>query len=203
MTSEKLSRAREYEKKHLAALDADVLPRYHVTGGVGWINDPNGFSLYRGEYHLFFQYNPYSTDWDAMHWGHVKTRDFIRWERLPAALAPDAEYDSYGCFSGSAIELPDGRHLLLYTGVRKEARADGMEEELQTQCVAIGDGVDYEKYEGNPVITAADLPKGGSARDFRDPKIWREDGRYYAVAGDRCPDGREGGPESVYQILWR
>ena len=189
MISELLRRARDYEKEHLSAIPADALPFYHVTGGVGWINDPNGFSRYKGEYHLFFQYYPYDTRWDSMHWGHVKTKDFIRWERLPAALAPDEAYDSYGCFSGSAIELDDGRHLLMYTGVRKDESADGAVTELQTQCLAFGDGVDYEKYAGNPVITAADLPEGGSARDFRDPKIWREDGRFFAVVGDRCPDG--------------
>ena len=189
MTSELLRRARDYENEHLPRIADGVLPRYHLTGGVGWINDPNGFSRYKGEYHLFFQYNPYDTKWDAMHWGHVKTRDFIRWERLPAALAPDEAYDSYGCFSGSAIELADGRHLLMYTAVREAALDDGSRTEIQTQCVAFGDGVNYEKYAGNPVITAADLPEGGSARDFRDPKIWQEDGRFFAVVGDRCPDG--------------
>lgn len=189
MTTDLLRRAREHEKAHLAAVSPAALPHWHVTGGVGWINDPNGFSLYKGEYHLFFQYNPYDTVWDTMHWGHIKSRDFIRWERLPAALAPDAAYDESGCFSGSGIELDDGRHLLVYTGVHKEQAPDGTEKEFQTQCVAIGDGVDYEKYAGNPVITGADLPEGGSARDFRDPKIWREDGKFYLVAGDRCPDG--------------
>ncbi len=189
MTTDLLRRAREHEKTHLAAVSPASLPHWHVTGGVGWINDPNGFSLYKGEYHLFFQYNPYDTVWDTMHWGHIKTRDFIRWERLPAALAPDQEYDRAGCFSGSGIELEDGRHLLVYTGVNKFPAPDGSETELQTQCVAIGDGVDYEKYAGNPVVTGADLPEGGSARDFRDPKIWREDGKFWLVAGDRCPDG--------------
>ena len=93
MTNDLLRRAREHEKAHLAAVSPAALPHWHVTGGVGWINDPNGFSLYKGEYHLFFQYNPYDTVWDTMHWGHIKSRDFIRWERLPAALAPDAAYD--------------------------------------------------------------------------------------------------------------
>ena len=189
MDSERLARARAYEREQLPAVPPALLPRFHLCGGVGWINDPNGFSLYRGEYHLFFQYNPYDVRWDTMHWGHAKTRDFIRWERLPAALAPDADYDRDGCFSGSALETPDGRHLLMYTGVRKTLRADGTVEELQTQCLAFGDGRDYEKYPGNPVITAAALPPGGSSRDFRDPKIWREGDEYRCVAGNRCPDG--------------
>ena len=172
MTSKLLTEARDFEQKYLPYSYADQ-PKFHVTGGIGWLNDPNGFAPYKGEYHLFFQYYPYDVRWGPMHWGHVKTRDFIRWERLPAAMAPDQEYDSGGCFSGSAVEMPDGRHLLMYTGVRNERNESGRIESFQTQCIAFGDGVDYEKYEGNPVIGADMLPEGGSVKDFRDPKIWR------------------------------
>lgn len=189
MISDKLRRAREYEEDNLASIPADALPLYHLTGAVGWINDPNGFSLYKGEYHLFFQYHPYSRSWGPMHWGHARTKDLLRWERLPCAMAPDAEYDRDGCFSGSAVELPDGRHLLMYTGVAKDVLDDGTLRERQTQCIAFGDGVDYVKYGSNPVIAASDLPEGGSERDFRDPKLWIEDGVFLVVAGNRCPDG--------------
>ena len=185
MPSVLLSRARAYESEHLPTVLPSTLPHFHVTGGVGWINDPNGFSHYRGEYHLFFQYYPYATHWDSMHWGHVKTRDFIRWERLPCALAPDQEYDREGCFSGSAIELRDGRHLLMYTGVTKTED----DRDIQIQCLAFGDGVDYEKFAGNPVITAEALPPGGSEVHFRDPKIWESDGKFYIVAGNLDSDG--------------
>ncbi len=188
MISKMLQKARDFEKKYLLYTLSE-LPKFHVTGGIGWINDPNGFAPYKGEYHLFFQYYPYDTKWGPMHWGHVKTKDFIRWERLPAALAPDAEYDRDGCFSGGAIELPDGRHLLMYTGVRNVRRRNGMIEAFQTQCLAIGDGIDYEKLDCNPVIDAGLLPEGGSTQDFRDPKIWREGDAYYAAIGNRCPDG--------------
>lgn len=201
MRSILLSRARGYEAGRLSEISASMLPRFHVTGGVGWINDPNGFSLYRGEYHLFFQYNPYSTHWDTMHWGHVKTRDFIRWERLPCALAPDEEYDKDGCFSGSAVELPDGRHLLMYTGVRKTDDPD----EFQAQCLAFGDGTEYEKYEHNPVISAELLPPGGSHVHFRDPKIWRTEDGFRAVAGNLTCDGSGAVLlfESADAIHWR
>ena len=184
MTSKMLQKARDFEKKYLPYTQSEQ-PRFHVTGGIGWINDPNGFAPYKGEYHLFFQYHPYDTKWGPMHWGHVKTRDFIHWERLPAALAPDTEYDRNGCFSGGAVELPDGRHLLMYTGVRCARRRNGKIDEYQTQCLAIGDGVDYEKLPCNPVIDASQLPEGGSVHDFRDPKIWRDDDSFYAVIGNR------------------
>ncbi len=188
MVSKKLQSARDFEKKYSRYVAKD-LPLFHVTGGIGWINDPNGFAPYQGEYHLFYQYNPYEIKWNAIHWGHVKTRDFIRWERLPAALAPDEDYDKDGCFSGSAVQMPDGRHLLMYTGTRNVRRKNGRVDSFQTQCIAIGDGVNYEKYAGNPVIRSEDIPDGGSATDFRDPKIWRADGMYYAVIGNRTPDG--------------
>ena len=189
MTSDKLQQARSFETQYAAFIPDAERPAFHVTGAIGWINDPNGFSCYKGEYHLFFQYHPYSTEWGPMHWGHVKTRDFIRWERLPAAIAPDTDADRDGCFSGSAAELPDGRQMLMYTGVYRVRRPDGRMEEFQQQCVAFGDGVDYEKYAGNPVLDGADLPAGGSVLDFRDPKLWLEEGTFYMVAGNRTEDG--------------
>ena len=180
MTSELLRKARDYERSCAPLIAPQERPAFHMTPAVGWMNDPNGFSVYKGEYHLFYQYNPYATHWDLMHWGHVKTRDFIRWERLPAALAPDMPYDRDGCFSGSAAELPDGRQLLVYTGVCQGR---------QTQCAAVGDGVDYEKAACNPVIDAADLPPGGSAQDFRDPKVRLDGGRYRMAVANRQADG--------------
>lgn len=189
MTSAKLQQARDFETKYVSFIPEEERPAFHVTGGIGWINDPNGFSVYKGEYHLFFQYHPYSTNWGPMHWGHVKTKDFIRWERLPIAMAPDEEFDRDGCFSGSAIELSDGRQMLMYTGVYKIRREDGIVQEIQHQCVAVGDGIDYEKYKDNPVLDASDLPEGGSILDFRDPKIWKDGDTYYAVLGNRPADG--------------
>ena len=188
MISKMLKRARDFETKYLPYTLSDQ-PAFHLTGGIGWINDPNGFAPYKGEYHLFFQYYPFNTQWGPMHWGHVKTRDFIHWDRLPAALAPDMDYDKDGCFSGSSVELPDGRQLLMYTGVQNTRRRNGKIDYYQTQCLAVGDGVDYEKIDINPVIDSSSLPEGGSVHDFRDPKIWRDDDRFYAVIANRCEDG--------------
>lgn len=95
---DKLTRARKYEQEKAEPQDAENRPAFHVTPPVGWMNDPNGFSLYQGEYHLFYQYHPYSTQWGPMHWGHCKTKDFVKWEQLPCALAPDTDYDGQGCF---------------------------------------------------------------------------------------------------------
>ena len=181
--------ARAYEQAAGGKIPRESRPVFHLTPLTGWMNDPNGFCYYHGQYHLFYQYNPYDTEWDAMHWGHAVSHDLLHWTYLPAALAPDAPYDSFGCFSGSAAELPDGRQLLMYTGVRQEGGVKG--KEFQTQCIATGNGTEYRKYEKNPVLGADVLPEGLSPYDFRDPKIWRtEDGGYRCVVGARREDKR-------------
>ncbi len=188
--SEMLEKARKYEDEQGKQIKAKDRPVFHVSPYVGWMNDPNGFSYYRGEYHLFYQYHPYNTYWNSMHWGHVVSKDLLHWEYLPAALAPDEEYDKIGCFSGSATELGDGRQLLIYTAVDQEKMEDGTVRDIQTQAVAVGNGKDYKKYEKNPVLTAKDLPEGASKVDFRDPKIWKgKDGNFYCVIGSRPADG--------------
>lgn len=191
MISDKLQQARGYESNAMLRIPDADRPAFHITGNVGWINDPNGFSCYNNEYHLFYQYHPYNNNWGPMHWGHAKTRDFVTWERLPAALAPDMEYDKDGCFSGSAVETPDGKHLLMYTGVYRVIDTDGRLKDRQIQCMAIGDGVNYEKVPENPVLTGADVPAGSSVVDFRDPKLWydAEEKKYYCVVGNRPADG--------------
>ena len=191
MISDKLQQARGYEQNAMSRIHASERPAFHITGSAGWINDPNGFSCYNGEYHLFFQYYPYKNVWGPMHWGHAKTKDFIRWEQLPAAMAPDMEYDKDGCFSGSAVQTPDGKQLLMYTGVRQVIGESGEKEDRQTQCIALGDGLNYTKVSENPVITGEHVPEGSSVRDFRDPKIWydAEEKVYYSVVGNRPADG--------------
>lgn len=166
MMTEKLKKAREYEGKYARFISDEERPAYHLTPRIGWMNDPNGFSFYNGAYHLFYQYHPYSLEWGPMHWGHALSRDLLHWEYLPCALAPDQTYDGYGCFSGSASELPDGRQLLMYTGVREEMCEDGRKKTVQTQCMAVGDGLNYEKYEANPVLDETSLPAGGQPPGF-------------------------------------
>lgn len=190
MISKELQDARNYEEKNMPLIPEAERPVYHLTGNIGWINDPNGFSWYGGQFHLFYQYHPYSTSWGPMHWGHAVSEDLIRWKRLPAALAPDTELDRDGCFSGSALAMPDGRHLLIYTGVVRGTNGNGDPGLRQVQCAAFGDGVHYEKYAGNPIIGEDDLPAGCSIWDFRDPKVWmEEDGTYRLAAVTRTEDG--------------
>ncbi len=178
-----LERVREYERERAMKLSADERPLFHLTPLVGWMNDPNGFCWYKGQYHMFYQYHPFSTQWGPMHWGHAVSTDLLHWTYMPCALAPDTAADAGGCFSGSAVETPDGRLMLIYTGVQP---AGTFRRETQAQCVAVGDGKDFEKSLLNPVIRHAHLPEGYSEFDFRDPKVWRDgDGMYRLVVGNR------------------
>ncbi len=192
MLSQILRDARKYEETVERGIDGKLRPGFHLSARVGWMNDPNGFSYYKGEYHLFYQYHPYSCQWGPMHWGHAVSEDLLHWRYLPAALAPETGYDRDGCFSGSASVMADGSHMLMYTGVTKETQPNGSTCDVQRQCIAVGDGVDYEKYAGNPVLDSEELPEGGSRFDFRDPKIWqRQDGSYRCVAGN-CTKDKDG-----------
>ena len=194
MDSQTLRDARRFEEMTEMNIAPKDRPAFHLSPRVGWMNDPNGFSYYQGKYHLFYQYHPYDVFWGLMYWGHAVSEDLLHWEYLPAALAPDMPYDKDGCFSGSAVTRPDGSQLLFYTGVRKEPQADGSFLEVQSQCVAIGDGRDYSKITENPVLTENDLPEGNNSRnDFRDPKIWLgEDGIYYCVVGNCTLEDHDG-----------
>lgn len=188
MLANKLQQARDYEQKYLTEKGLDDRPLFHLTGTVGWINDPNGFCRYKDEYHLFYQYYPYDTHWGPMHWGHSVSKDLLKWDFLPCALAPDKEYDKDGCFSGSAIEMSDGKLLLMYTGVEKKEEEDGIFRDYQQQCVAIGDGVDFQKVDANPVIPTDLIPEGNDVHDFRDPKIIKNGDKYYCFAVNRHKD---------------
>lgn len=147
---------------------AVLRPRAHLTPAQGWLNDPNGLVHVDGEWHLFFQYHPDSDVWGPMHWGHAVSRDLLRWEELPVALAPDRHGT---IFSGSAVV--DRRGTAGAPGDLVACftyDAPG----LQVQAVATsGDGGrTWAKHPANPVL----LPDDTDGRDFRDPKVLPLDG---------------------------
>ena len=169
---------REIDSKKDIVKKGKMRQHYHFMAQTGWLNDPNGLIYFRGKYHFFFQHNPYNGFWDSMHWGHAVSDDMLHWEYLPLALAPSETYDNHlrgGCFSGSAIEH-DGKLYLMFTGATNEGKGNE-----QTQCIAYSeDGIHFEKYAGNPVLTA---PEGVPTDCFRDPKVWKHEDTYYMVCG--------------------
>lgn len=185
MSTQSMQQAVERAQRYIAGHANEVAGQsmrqtYHLMGPCGWINDPNGLVFYRGQYHFFYQFNPYSGFWGQMHWGHAVSDDLMHWTHLPVALAPSEVYDDHpqgGCFSGSAIEK-DGRLYLFFTGTANNGKGF-----VQTQNVAVSDdGVHFVKYEGNPVVEA---PEGVPTDFFRDPKVWEHEGRYYMVVGSQ------------------
>ena len=143
-------------------------PSYHFTPLYGWMNDPNGMVYKDGEYHLYFQYNPYGSKWGNMHWGHAVSRDLIHWEHLDPAIARDPVGH---IFSGSSVV--DKKNT---AGFVKDAiiaiYTNNSVNHDEVQCIAYSNdnGRTFTKYEGNPVLTPFD-----GLKDFRDPKVfWYE-----------------------------
>ena len=137
-------------------------PLYHFTPQYGWMNDPNGMVYLDGVFHLFYQYNPYGARWGNMHWGHTVSKDLVNWEYKPLVLAPDK---LGAIFSGSAVIDHDntagfgkGAMVAIFTSAG----------DRQTQSIAysLDGGKTFTKYEGNPVLTDANII------DFRDPKVF-------------------------------
>lgn len=181
-----LEQAILYISQNKFKVDNKYRLKFHLMGECGWINDPNGFIFYNGLYHCFFQYNPFEPFWGPTYWGHAVSKDLVKWEHLPIALAPDEEYDKDGCFSGSAIEI-DGKLFLMYTGHIENSVGDYR----QVQCIAYStDGINFTKHIKNPVINTDDIPEGASKSDFRDPKVIKKGEIYYAVIASRSKDGK-------------
>jgi beta-fructofuranosidase len=113
--SDLIQRATDYIKQNKHRVNPIFRPSFHLVPPIGWMNDPNGFIHYRGAYHLFYQYHPYSSAWGPMHWGHSVSTDLLRYSDAPIAMAPDHD-DEHGCFSGGAvIEKNTGNLILMYT----------------------------------------------------------------------------------------
>lgn len=146
-------------------------PLYHHTPVYGWMNDANGLVYKDGEYHLYFQYNPYGSVWGNMHWGHSVSRDLLHWEHLDTAIARDTMGH---IFSGSCIvdkfnSAGTGKDNIIafYTSHKN---VPGGQRQVQCMAWSTDNGRTFNKYEGNPVLTPFD-----GLQDFRDPKVfWYE-----------------------------
>ena len=159
-------------------------PRFHFSPAKNWTNDPNGLVYFDGEYHLFYQYNPYGNKWGHMSWGHAVSADLLHWKHLPLAIP---EKDSVMIFSGSAVVDKNNssgfsnKHgqtpmVAIYTAhISDSSKPDNYRQE-QHIAYSLDKGRSWTKYSGNPVL---DLHK----KDFRDPKVfWYDKDKKWIMA---------------------
>lgn len=151
-------------------------PVYHHTPAYGWMNDPNGMFYKDGVYHLYFQWNPYSSVWGNMHWGHSTSTDLMHWKFEGCAIVPDA----WGAiFSGSCVVDHEntagfGKEAVVafYTSAKSTPWGDI---QMQSMAYSLDNGKTFTKYEGNPILTS-------SEKDFRDPKVfWYSPGKHWVM----------------------
>jgi fructan beta-fructosidase len=152
-------------------------PQYHFSPAKNWINDPNGLLYHDGEYHIFYQYNPFANVWGHMSWGHAVSKDLLRWEHLPVAIPefthPDGKTTT-AIFSGSAVIDKENTSALcppgtkdcmvaIYTG--NVTQGDKQLAQYQNVASSTDKGRTWTQYAKNPVL---DL----KSKEFRDPNVF-------------------------------
>lgn len=157
-------------------------PQFHFTTRRGWINDPNGLVYHNGEYHLYYQHNPFERDWENMHWGHAVSRDLVHWHELPTALHPD---HMGTMFSGSAVidhdndsgfGSPGNPALVAAYTIAAPGR------QMQGIAYSLDNGRTFTKYSANPVIDSKEQWDSG---DTRDPKLFKYADLWVMVLNER------------------
>lgn len=157
-------------------------PQFHFTTRRGWINDPNGLVYHNGEYHLYYQHNPFERDWENMHWGHAVSRDLVHWHELPTALHPD---HMGTMFSGSAVidhdndsgfGSPGNPALVAAYTIAAPGR------QMQGIAYSLDNGRTFTKYSANPVIDSKEQWDSG---DTRDPKLFKYADHWVMVLNER------------------
>ncbi|HZL11104.1 MAG TPA: glycoside hydrolase family 32 protein [Prolixibacteraceae bacterium] len=164
-------------------------PQFHFTPEKNWQNDPNGLVFYKGEYHLFYQHNPFGNKWGYMHWGHAISTDLVHWEHLPIALYPDNDSkDSVECTAFSGSGLVDENNVTgLQSGDEKTILLFYTSQHCGQRMAYSNDkGRTWQKYEKNPIIAFDETD------DARDPKvIWHEASKQYVMVLYRRPNNDE------------
>ncbi len=166
--------------------------RFHIMPPVGWLNDPNGLCQFRGLFHAYFQYSPLNVHGGGGYWGHCTSRDLIHWEYQEPALTTDIPEDRSGVYSGSAL-IENDRMYLFYTGnVKLPGDYDYIDEgRISTQILVESDD-GWHMSEKVKLLGMEDYPRD-ITEHVRDPKVWKEDGRYYMVLGARARAWDESG----------
>lgn len=162
-----------YKEKHR--------PQFHFTSRRGWLNDPNGLVYHQGEYHLFYQHNPYGWNWGNMHWGHAVSKDLVHWQELPIALYPPKFGD--WCFSGSATV--DAKNTGGFKTGAGAALVAAFTSTGRGECIVYSNdaGRTWQEFAGNPVVK----------HTGRDPKLlWHEPSKAWVMAVyDEADQGKD------------
>ena len=184
----RLPSAEDYSKQ-------EYRPQFHLTPLANHMNDPNGL-VYNPDtqtYHMYYQYNPDGLRFENQHWGHATSKDLIKWEEQPVAIAPDElgvifsgcavvdTENSSGFFTSNTPE--QSKLVVLFT---HDAGDTTQGHQKQSLAYSKDHGITWIKYEGNPVIGN---PSNTYGRDFRDPKVfWHEESNQWLmiIAGGRA-----------------
>lgn len=177
---------KKLEQIHMTRVShTDSALSFHLMPPSGWLNDPNGLCQLHGTYHIFFQYSPYSAIGEGdKYWGHYETKDFINYTYTGIFLSPDCDLDKDGVYSGSAF-VEDDTMYLYYTGNTMEDGDFDFTYEgrgSNTTLVTSKDGITASAKKC--LLTSADYPHTLSCH-VRDPKVFKENGKYYMVLGAR------------------
>jgi sucrose-6-phosphate hydrolase SacC (GH32 family) len=172
-------------------------PQYHVMPDAGWMNEPHAPFYFGGQYHLFFQKNPFGPFWHQIHWGHWVSADMVHWRELPIALAPEDDgLATDGIWSGSATYAADGSPVLFFTAGNDSAKPN-----QRTGMATPHDLRDPDLVRWNKFPTPVTLQQQGQGRfgEFRDPFVFRDGARqrWFQLVGSVQPE--RSGTALVYE----
>lgn len=190
---DKVKKANQYILENKDKVKDTYRSKFHVEPIIGWMNDPNGLIYFDGEFHLFYQYNPYNSLPGDMGWGHIVSKDLIKYYQTDVAFFPEGkENGECGCWTGSSF-VENNELKIVYTRHFDRGQPLGT---IQTQhLVTTKDKVVFTK-EDTPCINNDELPSNLSTADFRDPQIFYYDGKCYMIVG--CQNSEKDGVFVIY-----
>lgn len=155
-------------------------PIYHLMPQTNWMNDPNGPVYYNGEYHLFYQYNPFGNKWGSIHWGHASSSDMVHWRHWPIALSPSPELGEEHCFSGCTV-VNQGVPTVIYTSIGDGDR-NALTGAQQWLAQSHDNMLTFVKSSANPIMTS-ELHGNMKITDWRDPFVFQDREAWFMVLG--------------------
>jgi beta-fructofuranosidase len=193
-TNEIIIRAMDAIRKAAPKAEADpARPIFHVTAPAQWINDPNGPIFHKGYYHMFYQHDPFSDEGRVKFWGHVRSRDLVKWEHLPVALWPSKEAGEDHVYSGCCTTNGEGEPMIFYTSIGR-GKSD-LEYAEQWAATSDDDLIEWRKHPANPVLSES-LHGATKIYDWRDPFVFRDGKQTFMVLGGNL-NKRQGGQAVV------